>query len=273
MTNLFRSSTHHSTGLQQAIEKATDGNQSTEDWSLIMKICDHVGTREESAKEAMKAIRKRLQLNPVQHGWRTIGLTLTLLEALTKNCGKLFHVQIAHKDFLKELKGVIGPKNNPPPAIQERVLGMIQTWALAFRQDPDLKNVEHFYTECIQHGLQFPPAEPENIIKASLTPTRTIERPLQNTRSMPPQEFGTVSGQNRSASDGYSYSIANNQTAVQSMSAEQLAKLRSELDVVQTNVQVFGEMLVTLQPSEENPQDFELLMVKKFYVCNLFKTF
>jgi hypothetical protein len=47
------------------------------------------------------------------------------------------------------------------------------------------------------------------------------------------------------------------------MSAEQVAKLRSELDVVQTNAQVFGEMLVTLQPAEENPQDYELLMVKK----------
>jgi hypothetical protein len=45
------------------------------------------------------------------------------------------------------------------------------------------------------------------------------------------------------------------------MTADQVAKLRSELDVVQTNAQVFGEMLVTLQPGEENPQDFELLMV------------
>ena len=46
------------------------------------------------------------------------------------------------------------------------------------------------------------------------------------------------------------------------MSADHVAKLRSELDVVQTNAQVFGEMLVTLQPGEENPQDFELLMVR-----------
>lgn len=45
--------------------------------------------------------------------------------------------------------------------------------------------------------------------------------------------------------------------------AEQLAKLRSELDVVQTNKEVFGEMLVMLQPGEENSQDFELLMVKR----------
>jgi hypothetical protein len=48
------------------------------------------------------------------------------------------------------------------------------------------------------------------------------------------------------------------------MPAEHVAKLRSELDVVQTNAQVFGEMLITLQPGEENPQDFELLMVFLF---------
>ncbi len=49
--------------------------------------------------------------------------------------------------------------------------GFIQTWALAFRDDPDLKNVEQFYQECQQQGLEFPPAEPENIIKAAVPPT------------------------------------------------------------------------------------------------------
>ncbi len=43
MSNFFRGNTP-STGLQQAIEQATDNN---EDWSLIMKICDHVGSHEE----------------------------------------------------------------------------------------------------------------------------------------------------------------------------------------------------------------------------------
>jgi hypothetical protein len=45
------------------------------------------------------------------------------------------------------------------------------------------------------------------------------------------------------------------------MTPEQIAKLRSELDVVQTNAQVLGEMLITLQPGEEHPQDLDLLMV------------
>jgi hypothetical protein len=55
------------------------------------------------------------------------------------------------------------------------------------------------------------------------------------------------------------------------MPAEQVAKLRSELDVVQTNAQVFGEMLITLQPGEEDPQDFELLMVKNSLMTTLSK--
>ena len=44
------------------------------------------------------------------------------------------------------------------------------------------------------------------------------------------------------------------------MTPEQIAKLRSELDVVQNNAQVFGEMLITLQPGEEHPQDLEFLI-------------
>jgi len=49
------------------------------------------------------------------------------------------------------------------------------------------------------------------------------------------------------------------------MSPEQIAKLRSELDVVETNARVFAEMLFTLQPGQEDPQDFELLMVITFF--------
>ena len=83
----------------------------------------------------------------------------------------MFHLQLAHRDFLKELKNVIGPKNNPPLPIQERVLGMIQSWALAFHSDPDLKVVDQFYQECKQQGLVFPPAESETTIRAALSAT------------------------------------------------------------------------------------------------------
>ena len=48
-----------------------------------------------------------------------------------KNCGKRFHVQIATKDFMAELVKVIGPKNDPPQGVQEKVLSLIQVPTLA----------------------------------------------------------------------------------------------------------------------------------------------
>jgi hypothetical protein len=46
MASFFRG-TAQSTPFQQAIEKVTDASQPSEDWGLIMKICDHVGVNEE----------------------------------------------------------------------------------------------------------------------------------------------------------------------------------------------------------------------------------
>lgn len=42
-------------------------------------------------------------------------------------------------------------------------------------------------------------------------------------------------------------------------SAEQLAKLRSELDIANVNLTVLRELLGTLTPNREDPIDFELL--------------
>lgn len=50
---------------------------------------------------------------------------------------------------------------------------------------------------------------------------------------------------------------------------EQLAKLRSELDVVQGNVRVMSEMLTELSPSSVDSSDLELLQVRiQVYDCS-----
>lgn len=47
-----------------------------------------------------------------------------------------------------------------------------------------------------------------------------------------------------------------------SLAPEQRAKLQSELDVVQSNMTVLGEMLYELKPGEEQPDELELLQVR-----------
>ena len=49
-----------------------------------------------------------------------------ILETCVKNCGKRFHLLVAHKDFLQELIKIIGPKNDPPQVVQEKILSLIQ---------------------------------------------------------------------------------------------------------------------------------------------------
>lgn len=55
-----------------------------------------------------------------------------------------------------------------------------------------------------------------------------------------------------------------------SLTPEQRAKLQSELDVVQSNMTVLGEMLYELKPGEEQPDELELLQVRFF--VELFQT-
>ena len=51
-----------------------------------------------------------------------------LLEISSANCNRKFQVQLANKDFLQELKNIVGPKLQPPLSIQEKVLYLIQVF-------------------------------------------------------------------------------------------------------------------------------------------------
>ena len=50
------------------------------------------------------------------------------------------------------------------------------------------------------------------------------------------------------------------------LTPEKLAKLRSQLDVVQGNIQVMSEMLIVVTPGEESSDDRDLLTVSLFRV-------
>lgn len=82
----------------------------SENWALNMEICDLINESSDTAKDAAKAIRKRLNQNAGKN-YAVIKLTLIVLETCVKNCGKAFHVLVANKDFANDLVKLIGPKN------------------------------------------------------------------------------------------------------------------------------------------------------------------
>lgn len=81
---------------------ATDPSLASENWALNMEICDFVNDTENGPREAIRAIRKRLQVN-MGKNHTVIMYTLTVLETCVKNCGRKFHVLVAQKDFVQEL--------------------------------------------------------------------------------------------------------------------------------------------------------------------------
>lgn len=81
-------------------EQATEASLSSENWALNMEICDLVNETEDGPKDAMKAIRKRLNQNS-NRNFTTIMYTLTVLETCVKNCHKRFLVLVCSKDFIQ----------------------------------------------------------------------------------------------------------------------------------------------------------------------------
>uniref|UniRef100_A0A671SUA5 Target of myb1 like 2 membrane trafficking protein n=1 Tax=Sinocyclocheilus anshuiensis TaxID=1608454 RepID=A0A671SUA5_9TELE len=198
-------------------KKATDGSLQSEDWTLNMEICDIVNETEEGPKDAMHAVKKRLNGN---RNFREVMLALTVLETCVKNCGHRFHIHVANRDFIEGvLVKIITPKSNPPAIVQDKVLSLTQGV-------PEVDPGTHKYRA---------PSQPNTASQTAPTPAAAAA-----TADFNPTQIPTVSGP-----------ITAN--------PEQIARLRSELDIVRGNIKVMSEMLTEMVPGQDNASDLELL--------------
>uniref|UniRef100_A0A8C8F9Y0 TOM1-like protein 2 n=1 Tax=Oncorhynchus tshawytscha TaxID=74940 RepID=A0A8C8F9Y0_ONCTS len=242
----------YSTPVGQCLEKATDGGLQAEDWTLNMEICDIINETEEGPKDAIRALKKRLSGN---RNYREVMLGLTVLETCVKNCGHRFHVLVANRDFIDGvLVKIISPKTNPPTIVQDKVLALIQAWADAFRSSPDLTGVVHIYEELKRKGIEFPMADLD-----TLSPIHTPQRVRPNTH---PHTTGAAPAPAPAPAPLTPIlqipHIPNVQGPI-TANPEQIARLRSELDIVRGNTKVMSEMLTEMVPGQEDSSDLELL--------------
>nr|XP_044986624.1 TOM1-like protein 2 isoform X2 [Jaculus jaculus] len=249
-----------STPVGQCLEKATDGSLQSEDWTLNMEICDIINETEEGPRDAIRALKKRLSGN---RNYREVMLALTVLETCVKNCGHRFHILVANRDFIDSvLVKIISPKNNPPTIVQDKVLALIQAWADAFRSSPDLTGVVHIYEELKRKGVEFPMADLD-----ALSPIHTPQRSVPEVD--PAATMPRSQSQNQTSASSYSSPPPASYSALQApalsvtgpitANSEQIARLRSELDVVRGNTKVMSEMLTEMVPGQEDSSDLELL--------------
>lgn len=229
----------------------------------------------DSARDAMKAIRKRLTQNAGKN-YSVIMYTLTVLETCVKNCGKAFHTLVANKEFIQELVKLIGPKNDPPTAVQEKVLNLIQIWADAFRSQPDLSGVVQVYQELKNKGIEFPVAdldamapiytpqrvgfEGHNVLQTNnIANVFLVEQSVPEAIPTPPIVLPTSPQHQNTTHQIPPGSPAIVAAGPIATTPEQIAKLQSELDIVSMNMSVLGEMLNELKPGQEDPSDYKLL--------------
>lgn len=131
------------------VEKATDEKNTSEEWGLIMDICDKVGSSQTNAKDCLRSIVKRLN----HQDPHIVMQAITLLDACVNNCGKPFHLEVASRDFESEFRKLL---TRSQPTVAEKLRKLLKKWAEGdFKNDPQLNLIPSLYAKLKQEGVDF----------------------------------------------------------------------------------------------------------------------
>ncbi|KAI0286601.1 hypothetical protein BGY98DRAFT_1086681 [Russula aff. rugulosa BPL654] len=139
--------------LDEAVDKATSEllPAGSEDIALNLEICDQIRSKSTQPKDAMRALKRRLNhKNPnVQL------LALSLTDVCIKNGGDHFLVEIASREFVDNLVSILKtPSLNRD--VKNKILRCVQTWAISFKGKYNLGYVEQVYQTLKTEGeIQF----------------------------------------------------------------------------------------------------------------------
>ncbi|QRW02791.1 vacuolar protein-sorting machinery protein HSE1, Class E [Ceratobasidium sp. AG-Ba] len=133
------------------VVKATDENQTSENWEILINLCDKVSDDgEQGARNVIAALLKRLT-----HRNANVQLyALSVAEALSKNCDITVHREMASKAFTQGLEKLATDRNGHEK-VKKRTLALIKLWAGEFAYDPQLGLMEECYSSLKAKGMRF----------------------------------------------------------------------------------------------------------------------
>lgn len=139
-----------------AIAKATDENLTSENWELILDVCDRVSAEDSGAKDAVASMIKRLA-----HRNANVQLyTLELANALSQNCGAKMHRELASRSFTDAVLRLANDRNTHQQ-VKAKILERLGEWTEMFSKDPDLGIMEQAFMKLkSQNPNLHPPSKP-----------------------------------------------------------------------------------------------------------------
>ena len=196
-----------------------------------MEICDIINHTEEGPGEAARAIKKRLH-QCMGRNSKTALFTLTILETCVKNCRRPFLVLICSQEFVSDLTSL-----ECPQPVREQVLALVQSWATAFSSDPALQGVVEVYTEMKARGVTFPTPSTQDIVLTSAKTLVPCHGPIPQTGAGATRRVRAIRERRAEPGSG-------------KLSDDQVSKLRQDLNIAQSNAEVFNELLSELSPGQ-----------------------
>lgn len=149
----------------EVVTSATSENLTSENWELLLNVCDRVSrSSPDAARDCIAAVQKRLQSKNAN-----VQLySLSLAQALVKNCDLTVHREISSRTFTSTLVKIVNDKTTHD-AVRKRALELIQTCAFDFRSDPSLGLMNETYLSLRSQGVQFPsPQKPKKETQTEL---------------------------------------------------------------------------------------------------------
>ncbi|ESQ40036.1 hypothetical protein EUTSA_v10015861mg [Eutrema salsugineum] len=211
-----------------AVDKATSELLLTPDWTMIIAICDSVNINRWQCKDAIKAVKRRLQ----HKSSKVQLLTLTLLEAMLKNCGDFVHTHIAQKHLLEDMVKIVRKKGDY--GVRNRILVLLDTWNEAF--SGAARKYPHYnwaYQELTRSGVKFP--------------QRSKEAPLM---LAPPPASSSMNLMSIGSFRSLDETMA---TDIECLSFSSLDSMRNVMDLL-------NDMVQALNPSDKSALKDELIV-------------
>ncbi|KAI8326181.1 hypothetical protein GQ54DRAFT_294882 [Martensiomyces pterosporus] len=120
--------------------------------SSALNFGDKIRSKEYSAKEVARTLRKRLEFpNPnVQI------LTLKLTDICVKNGGSLIQLEVSGREFVDATVALLSSKSGRDFELRELILKLIQDWAILFRGNDEMGYVNGVFERLKRTGYTFP---------------------------------------------------------------------------------------------------------------------